>query len=57
MAALCWTFIGLAVLCYAREKSKRGHAAVLRGTLFLDRTATLTGSIFEQAELHSRIHF
>jgi len=41
----------------SREKPKRGHAVVLGGTLFLGRTAALTGSIFELAELHSRIHF
>jgi len=35
-----------------REKSERGHAAILRGTLFLGSTAALTGSIFELAELH-----
>jgi len=31
-------------------------AAVLHGTLFLGRTAALTGSIFELAELHDSIH-
>jgi len=36
-----------------REKPERGHAAVLRGTLFLGRTVTLTESIFELAELHT----
>jgi len=41
----------------SREKPERGHAAVLRGTLFLGRIAALTKSIFELAELHSRIHF
>jgi len=40
-----------------REKPEMGHAAVLGGTLFLGRTVALTGSIFELAELHSRIHF
>jgi len=40
------------------ERNLRGgHAAVLGGTLFLGRTAALTGSIFELVELHSRIHF
>jgi len=39
------------------EKPARGLAAVLGGTLFVGRTVTLTGSIFEPAELHGRIHF
>jgi len=33
------------------EKPEKGHAAILRGTLFLGSTAALTGSIFELAEL------
>jgi len=36
----------------AREKHERAHAAILRGTLFVGCTATLTRSIFELAELH-----
>jgi len=43
--------------CVTKEKPERSHAAVLRRTLFLGRTATLAGSIFELAKLHSRIHF
>jgi len=39
-------------MTYGREKPERGHAVVLRGTLFLGRTAALTGSIFELAKLH-----
>jgi len=35
-----------------REKPERGHAAILDGTLFLDRTAALIESIFELAELY-----
>jgi len=44
----------------SKEKPERGlatHAAVLRRTFFLDRTAALSGSIFELAELHGQIHF
>jgi len=36
-----------------REKPERGHTAVSRGTLFLGRTAALTGSIFNLMELHA----
>jgi len=41
----------------ARQKLGRGLAAVLRETLFLGRTVTLTGFIFELVELHGQIHF
>jgi len=45
------------VTSVTREKHERGHAAVLHGTFFLSRTATLIGSIFELAELHGQNHF
>jgi len=37
-----------------KEEPERNYAAILRGTLFLQRTAALTGSIFELAKLHGR---
>jgi len=44
------TYLFSALVHIIREKPERGHAIVLGGTLFLSRTAALTGSIFELAE-------